>query len=71
VWLVVEMARTSQQLDRKKAAIHGAAGIPVYWLIDLGKAQVELFSDPTAAGYAQQTALRSGESIALPRSTVL
>src|SRR5437868_3260205 len=37
VWLVVEIARTSQELDRKKAIIYAAAGIPVYWLIDLAQ----------------------------------
>jgi Uma2 family endonuclease len=69
VWLAVEVARTSQALDRRKIAIYGAAGIPVYWLIDLENGRIEVFSDPVGGGYASQEVLRTGDSLELPRST--
>jgi Uma2 family endonuclease len=71
VWLVVEIARTSHDLDRKKASIYGAAGIPIYWLIDLSLSQVEVFSAPTSqAGYSQRLTVRSDGLVELPRSSV-
>src|SRR5262249_53193341 len=33
--LVIEVARTSQAFDRRKASTYARAGVPVYWLIDI------------------------------------
>ena len=65
--LVVEVARTSQPIDRRKIGIYASAGAPVYWLIDLPKHQVEVFSEPTAHGtYGQRLVLAAGQEIELP-----
>ena len=38
--LVIEIARTSRPIDRRKAGIYAGAGVPVYWLVDLAARQV-------------------------------
>jgi len=46
ILLVVEIADASLRKDRRKATIYAAAGIPVYWIVNLGEQQVEVYSDP-------------------------
>jgi Uma2 family endonuclease len=65
--LVVEVARTSQALDRRKTRIYATAGVPVYWLIDLVARQIEVFSGPSEGGtFAQRRVLGRDETIDLP-----
>lgn len=49
--LVVEVAVSSLSLDRAKARIYAAAGIPLYWLVDAHAQSVEVLSQPQATGY--------------------
>jgi Uma2 family endonuclease len=51
VALVVEVADSSLDDDRKQAEIYGRAGIPVYWIINLIDRQVEVYSNPGPSGY--------------------
>jgi Uma2 family endonuclease len=52
--LVVEVADSSYDVDsRVKAAVYAAAGVPVYWLLDLNRRRLEIHADPTPAGYAR------------------
>ncbi len=51
VALVVEVADSSLDDDRKQAEVYGRAGIPVYWIINLIDRQVEVYSNPGASGY--------------------
>ena len=65
--LVVEVARTSQAIDRRKARIYAAAGVPVYWLVDLAERRIEVFSQPSPAGaFAQRCISSPGEEVDLP-----
>jgi Uma2 family endonuclease len=46
--LVVEVADSSLDRDRAvKGPLYAQAGIPVYWLVNLREARVEVYSDPT------------------------
>ncbi|MCL4200862.1 MAG: Uma2 family endonuclease [Pirellulaceae bacterium] len=48
VGLIVEVADTSLDRDRRwKQRIYAAAGIPVYWIVNLIDRQVEVFSQPS------------------------
>jgi len=50
--LIVEVAVTSQSKDRgKKADVYARAGMPLYWLVDVPAAVVEVRSDPGPKGY--------------------
>jgi Uma2 family endonuclease len=67
--LVVEVAQTSQDIDRRKAGIYAAAGVAAYWLIDLPSARLEVHTQPAdVGGYRQRTILAVGEEVALPGS---
>jgi Uma2 family endonuclease len=66
VVLVVEIARTSHAVDRKKAGLYGAAGMPVYWLLDIANRCLEVFSGAAHDGFAQHVVLRPGEEVELP-----
>ena len=48
--LVVEIAVTSQDIDRAKAEIYARGGVPVYWLLDVPARQLEVYEHPTADG---------------------
>jgi Uma2 family endonuclease len=50
VALIVEVAKTSLALDREQAVILGAAGIPVYWIVNIDDRQLEVY--PGAPGVA-------------------
>ena len=49
--LVVEVADSSLEYDRtKKLALYAAAGIPVYWIVNLRDRVVEVHTDPESRG---------------------
>ena len=63
VALLVEVADTSLKADLKAANTYAAAGIPVYWVINLVDRQVILFSDPGQAGYRSAERFMAGHAI--------
>lgn len=68
--LVIEVCRTSESRDRRKALAYAAAGVPQFWLVDLVRRRVEVHTAPdTAAGYTQVKVVAPGETLALPETT--
>lgn len=70
VGLVIEVADSSLAVDRRKADIYAAAGIPEYWIVNLRDRRVEVFGNlgPRANGamlYAPTRILRAHESLNL------
>lgn len=65
-FLVVEVAGSSQQIDRRKVEIYAAAEIAVYWLIDLPKHRIEVFSRPCGNAYVEHRTFLAGQEISLP-----
>jgi len=61
---VVEVADATLRQDRKKREIYASAGIPVYWIVNLKRRMIEVYTDPDAAGrkYAADQAYAAGES---------
>jgi Uma2 family endonuclease len=59
--VVIEVAETSYPLDRhQKSVIYAASNVPVYWIVDLNRRRLEVFTDPVAeppgsAAYFAQT----------------
>ena len=65
--LVIELAQTSQNLDRRKAAIYAAAGIPTYWLIDLSQGSIEVHTGASdLGGYQRRVVLGRDEQVEVP-----
>ncbi|MFP4228978.1 MAG: Uma2 family endonuclease [Salinivenus sp.] len=67
VLLVVEVADTSADYDRSvKRAHYARAGIPMYWVVDLGRASVDVSWDPTGDTYAERRRYGRGDTLPLP-----
>jgi len=70
VALVVEVTRSSVAKDRKLARVYGRGGIPVYWIVNLPRRRLEVYSHPVpvapiAGAYPPPTILGEGESVDL------
>ena len=62
--LIVEVADSSLADDRTLAVTYGAAGIPVYWIVNLRDRQVEVYTDPDpAAGYRSRVDYQPGQDV--------
>ena len=63
VAMIVEIANSSLTEDRKMASIYGAAGIPIYWIVNLVDRQVEVYTGPTPNGYASREIYKPGSLV--------
>jgi Uma2 family endonuclease len=61
--LVIEVADSSLERDRQKAAIYAAAGIPEYWIINLRSSVVEQHREPIGGTYHDQQTLGPADTI--------
>jgi Uma2 family endonuclease len=66
VVLVVEVARTSQAIDRRKVRVYAGIAVPVYWLVDLAARRLEVRSEPDGADYRSTRLLGEGDAVGLP-----
>ena len=65
--LVVEVAVTSGDYDRTvKAPRYAAAGVPVYWVVDLEQEVVDVRREPDGDTYAERIRYRRGDDLPLP-----
>ncbi|MBA2409735.1 MAG: Uma2 family endonuclease [Gammaproteobacteria bacterium] len=74
VFLVIEVADSSAQSDRKvKAPLYAGVGIPELWIVDIPNRALEVHTAPTDAGYGQLRNCGRGQRVtpaALPACTV-
>jgi Uma2 family endonuclease len=66
--MVVEVAASSVTEDRLMASVFGAAGIPVYWIVNLRARQVEVYNllkRRGASAYGRPRIFKPGQSIPL------
>jgi Uma2 family endonuclease len=68
--LAVEVSVSSQALDRKKARIYAAAGVPVYWLLDVAAKTLTVHGDPSETGYARSSVLSAADEVELPNTAI-
>lgn len=68
--LVVEVAVSSQAIDRKKAAAYATAGAPVYWLLDVAARTLTVYSQPAGDGYGSSVTLDEGGIAIFPTTGV-
>jgi Uma2 family endonuclease len=62
--LVVEIAGTNLLSDRTDMArVYAAAGIPVYWIVNLAEGQIEISADPGHDGYQSHQVLGRGQDV--------
>jgi Uma2 family endonuclease len=61
--LVVEVAVSSQAIDRRKATVYARAGVPRCWLVDLPARTVIEHTEPSPDGYRVVAALTDDASL--------
>jgi Uma2 family endonuclease len=62
--LVVEVSDTTYHRDRyEKSPAFARAGIPVYWIVNLLRRCIEVYTDPGPQGYATQRDYRAGDIV--------
>jgi Uma2 family endonuclease len=65
--LVIEVTWSSERMDRRKVGIYAAAGVAVYWRLDLPRRRLEVHETPEEAGtYSVVRVLDEDAEIALP-----
>lgn len=68
--LVVEVTWTTARRDREKAHLYAAAGVPVYWRLDLEHRRLEVHKRPTPDGvYRHVVALGEEDDIEAPEAS--
>jgi Uma2 family endonuclease len=63
--LVIEIADTSLEYDRRKGRVYAGSGIPEYWIVNLADRCVEVYRDPSAGAYRFSKRFMPGETIIL------
>jgi Uma2 family endonuclease len=64
--LVVEVADTTLKRDRiVKKRIYATAGIPFYWVLDLTRHRLVVYSEPQGGDYAQRVLYAPDQSVAV------
>jgi Uma2 family endonuclease len=59
--LVVEVAISSLRVDTTiKPHLYAAAGVPEYWVVEVGERQLRVFADPGPDGYSSTRTVRQG-----------
>ncbi|WP_428305287.1 Uma2 family endonuclease [Lacipirellula sp.] len=64
--LVVEVAITSEAIDREKGLAYAAAGVAEYWLVISQKQIVECYRSPSPQGYGEVETLGIGSALRFP-----
>ena len=65
ILLVVEVADSSYDRDiNVKLLLYARAGVTETWILDVGRDQLEAYSEPSAGGYRLHRLYRRGETIA-------
>lgn len=63
--LIVEVAVTSEDIDRDKSAAYAAAGIPEYWIVLPGTRTVEVYRKPVDGTYASKIIVDASGTLVL------
>jgi Uma2 family endonuclease len=62
--LLIEVSNTTLDSDREdKLPIYAAAGVLVYWIVNVVDREIEVHEQPSAVGYASRQVFRSGDSV--------
>lgn len=60
--LVIEIAVSSVEIDRRKAAIYAGVGVREYWIVLPETCQIEVQTHPTDSGYSTLTVFELGQT---------
>jgi Uma2 family endonuclease len=63
IYLAIEVADSSQEIDRRKMSVYAKHGVREAWLVNIGAEQVELNADPIEGKYRITQIFRRGEIV--------
>lgn len=67
ILMVVEVSDTTLAFDREiKLPLYAHAGIPEFWLVDLGKKELEIHRNPAKDIYKNIQIIQPGDTVDLP-----
>ncbi|MBD2435989.1 Uma2 family endonuclease [Nostoc sp. FACHB-110] len=70
IFLLIEVADSTVMYDREaKIPLYAEANIIEVWLIDINEQMVEVYQQPTAAGYQLMQQLTRGQTLSIPAFT--
>jgi Uma2 family endonuclease len=61
---VIEVAISTEEVDREKASVYAEAGVAEYWLVLPAVGLVEVHTQPAGSAYAQKHIARRGDILA-------
>jgi Uma2 family endonuclease len=65
--LLIEVSASSLRFDRgTKAAVYARASVPEYWVVDVSKRSIEVYSAPVGERYTKLTVHRGSDVLAVP-----
>lgn len=74
VFLVIEVAQTSQDYDHRKLSTYAAASVQEVWIMDLPARRTEVYRDPVGSDYLIRQIIPAGQTIhplAFPNDSVI
>jgi len=69
--LVVEVSKTTYDLDYDKQLLYAEAKIPEYWLVNLDKRETEVYSEPKNGVYTQKKVYGKNEAIIIEKKSIV
>lgn len=64
ILLIAEVAETTYDRDRgEKWLAYARGGIPIYWIVNLVRRRVEVYTDPGPSGYRSQQYYQAGDVV--------
>lgn len=66
-FFLTEVAEKTLHFDQNiKSKIYATAEIPVYWIVNLVKKQLEVYQNPLEGKYTTKTILKQGDKVMIP-----
>jgi Uma2 family endonuclease len=67
--LVVEVSRTTQDVDRDKATVYARAAVPAYWLLDIAARRIEVYSRAASDRHTLMPVLAENDETDVPETS--
>jgi Uma2 family endonuclease len=64
--LVIEVSIATLGIDRAKADVYAAAGIPEYWIVSPETREIEIHRQPGPDGYRERMTLTAAQDVLQP-----
>lgn len=68
--LVVEVAIATVGIDRAKADVYASAGVGEYWIVIPESRTVEVYREPSAAGYGRRVVMTAPDAVLEPEGLI-